>query len=517
MSSAHFDLEQSLLDSLSYDKTDPEALINDPQHNAYFNLQGIPTTTASDLAAFPSFFAPPGSLGLNDPSNFNGLTPQLDQDQTPASLDSVSLSPHSPLQTAANFFNQSFAYTNQLNGNTTTTAETPSLLSNGHEKRKASVVAPVPAADAKKVAKLIKPPTGKKPGRKADNSEPANKKKAQNRAAQRAFRERKEKHLKDLEDRVSELEAESHATSSENDFLRQQVSRLQTELKKYRASRGSKSSVASGSTNTTTTTTNVGASPNSQFTFEFPFFQRSKSGASGSASYVKSSARSDSEKSSPASLLSPTSGIGSVSSASSSQSPETAKSVQSDPGEENFCDNLNLACGTRENPIPQAGAKGETPLLISALQAGNEFPQLPSSSSINTIKPANPIDVISPPMFELDFLSDYRDPIFDSEDFSLPDLTTENSLFDPLAAPHSLTGVSPATVPEPEDEETVPASSNNLMSCTAVWDRISAHPKFGDLDIDGLCAELRTKAKCSETGVVLSENDVNSVLKTLHH
>lgn len=516
MSSAHFDLEQSLLDSLAYDKTDPDALINDSQHNAYFNLQGMATTNPSDLAGFPSFFASPGSLGLSDPSNFNGVTPQLDQDQTPASMDSVSLSPRSPLQTAANFFNQSFAYANPLNGQSTS-VDDPSSLANGSEKRKASVAAPALAADAKKIAKLLKPPTGKKPGRKADNSEPASKKKAQNRAAQRAFRERKEKHLKDLEDRVSELEAESHATSSENDFLRQQVSRLQTELKKYRASRGSKSSIASGSTTTTTTTTNVGASPNSQFTFEFPFFQRSQSGPSGSTSYVKSSVRSDSEKSSPASLLSPTSGIGSVSSASSSQSPETAKSCasQSDPGEENFCENLNLACGTRENPIPQAGAKGETPLLISALQGGNEFPHLPATS-LSAIKPANPIDVISPPMFELDFLSDYRDPIFDSEDFSLPDLTTENSLFDPLAPPHLLNGVSPTTAPELDDEETVPASSNNLMSCTAVWDRISAHPKFGDLDIDGLCAELRTKAKCSETGVVLSENDVNSVLKTLN-
>ena len=47
--------------------------------------------------------------------------------------------------------------------------------------------------------------TAKKPGRKPLTSEPTSKRKAQNRAAQRAFRERKEKHLKDLETKVEDL------------------------------------------------------------------------------------------------------------------------------------------------------------------------------------------------------------------------------------------------------------------------------------------------------------------------
>ncbi|PAV21726.1 bzip transcription factor [Pyrrhoderma noxium] len=55
------------------------------------------------------------------------------------------------------------------------------------------------------------------------------KRKEQNRAAQRAFRERKEKHVKDLEDKVSALEEKNAATQQENDTLREVVSRLQTE------------------------------------------------------------------------------------------------------------------------------------------------------------------------------------------------------------------------------------------------------------------------------------------------
>ncbi|KAL8715769.1 MAG: hypothetical protein Q9220_000436 [cf. Caloplaca sp. 1 TL-2023] len=75
----------------------------------------------------------------------------------------------------------------------------------------------------------------RKPGRKPLNSsEPTTKRKAQNRAAQRAFRERKERHLKDLETKVEDLEKASEATNHENGRLRATVDRLNTEVKEYR-------------------------------------------------------------------------------------------------------------------------------------------------------------------------------------------------------------------------------------------------------------------------------------------
>ncbi|KAF8523096.1 hypothetical protein BU17DRAFT_63993 [Hysterangium stoloniferum] len=55
------------------------------------------------------------------------------------------------------------------------------------------------------------------------------KRKEQNRAAQRAFRERKEKHVKDLEDKVAQLEAKTETQAAENDNLRDMLSRLQNE------------------------------------------------------------------------------------------------------------------------------------------------------------------------------------------------------------------------------------------------------------------------------------------------
>ncbi|KAL5534722.1 hypothetical protein ACEPAG_1186 [Sanghuangporus baumii] len=62
------------------------------------------------------------------------------------------------------------------------------------------------------------------------------KRKEQNRAAQRAFRERKEKHVKDLEDKVSALEEKNAAALQENENLREVVSRLQSENMRLRQS-----------------------------------------------------------------------------------------------------------------------------------------------------------------------------------------------------------------------------------------------------------------------------------------
>ncbi len=60
------------------------------------------------------------------------------------------------------------------------------------------------------------------------------KRKAQNRAAQRAFRERKEKHLKDLETKVDELEKASEVVNHENELLRAKVDKMTAELGEYK-------------------------------------------------------------------------------------------------------------------------------------------------------------------------------------------------------------------------------------------------------------------------------------------
>ncbi len=115
----------------------------------------------------------------------------------------------------------------------------------------------------------------KKPGRKPLTSEPTTKRKAQNRAAQRAFRERKEKHLKDLETKVADLERASESANHENGLLRAQVTRLQDELKEYRRrlSTGARlGPLPSDIARETTRKTSGGGGVGNNFQFEFPKF-----------------------------------------------------------------------------------------------------------------------------------------------------------------------------------------------------------------------------------------------------
>ncbi|KAI2620563.1 hypothetical protein GGR54DRAFT_639596 [Hypoxylon sp. NC1633] len=69
-----------------------------------------------------------------------------------------------------------------------------------------------------------------------DDLTPAqSRRKAQNRAAQRAFRERKERHVKDLEAKLANLEAQQHQTASENEKLKRDLQKISTENEILRA------------------------------------------------------------------------------------------------------------------------------------------------------------------------------------------------------------------------------------------------------------------------------------------
>ncbi|KAJ5239639.1 hypothetical protein N7468_004258 [Penicillium chermesinum] len=83
---------------------------------------------------------------------------------------------------------------------------------------------------------LPDPPVARSSSEEKDSSVPAqSKRKAQNRAAQRAFRERKERHVKDLEEKVLSLEEASNNLRADNERLKRELAKFATENEILRA------------------------------------------------------------------------------------------------------------------------------------------------------------------------------------------------------------------------------------------------------------------------------------------
>lgn len=78
---------------------------------------------------------------------------------------------------------------------------------------------------------------GRSSDEEKDNITPAqNRRKAQNRAAQRAFRERKERHVKELEIKLKSIEAQSSTLLTDNERLKRELEKLSTQNEILRAS-----------------------------------------------------------------------------------------------------------------------------------------------------------------------------------------------------------------------------------------------------------------------------------------
>ncbi|CAA9956661.1 AP1 transcription factor [Pyrenophora teres f. maculata] len=452
----------------------------------------------------------------------------------------------------------------------------------------------------------------KKPGRKPLTSEPTTKRKAQNRAAQRAFRERKEKHLKDLETKVQELEKASDATNQENGLLRAQVQRLQMELREYRKRLSLNSTGVNRAPPLTAGFSSMlsNNSSNSNFSFEFPRFgglpgaqlldnsllaknksasvsttsgrqnstgrisptnkangsltespapmgpthgaQRSGS-LNGFFGFNNGALNKDNARSNTGSSVASQSRVFQFNSGSSSQSdspstsstspnqdsscgtspePSHTSPKQADTitdgyvchgnseGEVLFCEKLNMACGNPRNPMPRAMSQSDDKPSPAVLQAKSPTPA------------ANGIDYFANQnggQFDPTLFGEYRDTtnaIVGDGDFT-GGFFNDAFLNTGYGSPFHF-GDTPAVqksnpLEEIEraqdcDDEVVPGEDpNSLLNCHKIWDKLSSRPDFkdGTIDIDNLCSELRAKARCSESGVVVDHKDVEAALKRL--
>lgn len=459
-----------------------------------------------------------------------------------------------------------------------------------------------------------------KPGRKPLESVPKSKRAAQNRAAQRAYRERKERKMLDLEDKVKALEDETVRANTESDLLKAQVKMLKNELIRYRGNSDfsdlnlpnkvghlshPQSNLGAAKSETPASTD---SSPDDQkdFSVDFPWskdnlknlrdsLNTSVSSGTGQSNYQLPDLVSGSSSStSPLNeniLVSPDSN-------NSNSNPSTVNSHEFDfaAGFEEqvdpFCVQLNEACGTKQCPVPKYQRTKSVSEAENAALA--QFPAQQYSSPFTTLIDNRNNEELSDPFFNntnptnydftlsgdnLDPLSFLNDTNFDvslafadnvnpsgypatevkKEHDPIASLTTEESAYDPLnyvntnfnfnefvksSVPSessnsrsnsfndvksSVSSVSsynnyspqiskntgkPVIIREEDDDENiiVPAAEKTVR-CSEIWDRITSHPKYTEIDIDGLCNELKSKAKCSERGVVLNSADVNQLLE----
>jgi len=88
-----------------------------------------------------------------------------------------------------------------------------------------------------------------------------NKRRDQNRVSQRAFRQRKEKHTKELEQKVEELETLLESASQENSVVTSQMAKMEEELCYYRRLLFAGSSVAYTPPTSATTASYAASNP----------------------------------------------------------------------------------------------------------------------------------------------------------------------------------------------------------------------------------------------------------------
>ncbi|KAG1472224.1 hypothetical protein G6F56_001670 [Rhizopus delemar] len=65
------------------------------------------------------------------------------------------------------------------------------------------------------------------------------------------------------------------------------------------------------------------------------------------------------------------------------------------------------------------------------------------------------------------------------------------------------------------DSEELLDSADDLISCSELWKKLQRNPLFDKFDIDELCAQLKSKAMCSQSGPVFSEREVKDILKSI--
>ncbi|KAH0065839.1 PAP1-domain-containing protein, partial [Aureobasidium melanogenum] len=128
--------------------------------------------------------------------------------------------------------------------------------------------------------------------------------------------------------------------------------------------------------------------------------------------------------------------------------------------------------------------------------------------------------------FEAAFPYDLNTP-FAVTDFSSPKTAQQNSASANLLAEVEKCregGDDDIYLPKQESQQIQPSqnemslkSAEQMLNCNTIWSQLQSNQDFkeGKFDLDNLCAELRAKAKCSESGVTVPSEYVDAAFKKL--
>ncbi|KAL0945565.1 hypothetical protein HGRIS_014726 [Hohenbuehelia grisea] len=418
----------------------------------------------------------------------------------------------------------------------------------GHSRRKSSSGTPAPPKDETRLLK----------------------RKEQNRAAQRAFRERKEKHVKDLEDKVSELEAKNEKTQSENDNLKDLLSRLQTENMMLRSATFTFTVPKSGSTS------ELGTFPTSPSTDSlFPANLASTSTPTPPAPSNSTTPQSTfpsstidwnaltSFDSSMLNLLDepqPTAtdgaihmGFGNTFGGADAQQPPSYTTIASNPALMSFASAFDSTPGDVGSYNFDAHSLSTWSPPAATNDTGS-LDDLFSGMLGSTNQPLADFNVLMSPPSSISPISHHngstagQSPADSAASSSSPSLTTPSP--EMHGAHHNMSDCpktkaslafaikaqgdspfAPPSSPETVRKTTDPATGKMVMcqgssfpkteqsekniEVLSAWRSITSNPRFKDVDINDLCTEFTNKAKCDGTKVVLEPQGVHHILETL--
>lgn len=206
-------------------------------------------------------------------------------------------------------------------------------------------------------------------------------------------------------------------------------------------------------------------------------------------------------------------------------------------GEESFCAKLGMACGNINNPIPASRDRQAKPDNTPSNNQDDHQAPVDDTLGLDWFASQNG------GQFDPVLFGDWREPqdavlsqdfgTFFNDAFPLPDLGSPSHNFNDVATQPQQKKDLISQVEDKADEEVVPGEDKaQMLSCTKIWyvsnphhpvnhsltaftrDRLQSMEKFrnGEIDVDNLCSELRTKARCSEGGVVVNQQDVDDIM-----